>query len=65
MYDIRSKDISKDIAKLSSLQVEVDTDIEDLEKLGQLQRVLLGCWAGSLLKRWPHYLTLPADNALL
>ena len=46
MYDIRSKDVSsdirsKDITKLSTLDVEMDIDVEDLEKLGQLPRVLL------------------------
>ena len=40
MYDIRHKDITQP----GPSDVEVDIDIEELEKLGQLQRVLLGCW---------------------
>ena len=52
MYDIRSKDITKP----GPSDVEVDIDCEDLEKLGQPQRVLLGCCAGSLLRRWPPYM---------
>ena len=60
MYDIRSKDITKP----SPSKVEVDIDIEDLEQLGQLQRVLLGCRAGSLLKRRPPCFTLPPDSTL-
>ena len=41
VYDIRIKDITKP----SPSDVEVDIDIEELEKLGQLQRAAwLLCW---------------------
>ena len=54
VYDIRIKDITKP----GPSDVEVDIDIEELEKLGQLQRVPPGCYAGSLLKRWPSCLNI-------